>query len=86
MCACMCVCILLHNPLSQVHVGAEIYCRMGTMAAYKELLPKWRSIGPMGTEGVEGATPDADEPETWGWTLPDSTLQLAAAQVHLLWP
>ena len=69
-CVHVCMCILLHDPLHKAHVGAPIYCRMGTLENYKHTYPRWRSIGAMGTEGVEGATPSDDVPESWGgpWT------------------
>ena len=70
--------------MSKVHVGAEIFCREGTLANYQDLHPQWRSMGTCGTEGSEGATADQDVPESWGWMdLSDSVLCLKAAQAHL---
>ena len=84
MCAGACVCICLTTPLSKVHVGAEIFCREGTLENYQDLHPQWRSMGTCGTEGSEGATADQDVPESWGWMdLSDSVLCLKAAQAHL---
>ena len=84
MCVGACVCICLSTPLSKVHVGAEIFCREGTLANYQDLHPPWRSMGTCGTEGSEGATADQDIPESWGWMdLSDSDLCLKAAQAHL---
>ena len=37
----------------------------------------------MGTEGSEGATADADVPESWAWSLPDQDLTYAALQAHM---
>ena len=89
--ACGCACarahvrlrILRHSSLHKAHVGAHIFCRMGTLDDYMGADPQWRSIGAMGTEGSEGATPSDDVPESWGWTLEDATTLQAAAQVHL---
>ena len=80
---CMFVCMCPHNPSDKVHVGGDICCRVGSLTKYKQLQPLWRCLGPLGTEGVEGETADQDVPETWGWTLPDSTSLEAAARVHL---
>ena len=82
MCAGACVCICLTTPLSKVHVGAEIFCREGTLANYQDLLPPWRSMGTCGTEGSEGATADQDVPESLGWELSDSVLSQKAVQAH----
>ena len=65
-CVHVCMCILLHNPLHKEHVGGHIFCRMGTLSNYMNAYPQWRSIGSMGTEGSEGATPSDDVPESWG--------------------
>ena len=84
MCAGACVCICLTTPLSKVHVGAEIFCREGTLAKYQDLRPEWRSMGTCGTEGSEGATADQDIPESWGWMdLSDFDLRLKAVEAHL---
>ena len=77
------MCMLPHNSLHKAHVGAHIFCRMGTLEDYMDVDPQWRSIGAMGTEGSEGATPSDDVPESWGWTLVDVTLLGAAVQTHL---
>ena len=82
-CVHVCMCSLPRNSLHKAHVGARIFCRVGTLANYMYADPQWRSIGAMGTEGSEGATPSDDVPESWGWTLEDATLLRAAAQVHL---
>ena len=55
----------------------------GHLEDYMDVDPQWRSIGAMGTEGSEGATPSDDVPESWGWTLVDVTLLGAAVQTHL---
>ena len=84
MCAGACVRICLTTPLSKVHVGAEIFCREGTLANYQDLHPQWRSMGTCGTEGSEGATADQDVPESWGWMLlSDRALRLKADEAHL---
>ena len=84
MCVGACVCICLTTPLSKVHVGAQIFCREGTLENYNNMHPEWRSMGTMGTEGSEGATADQDIPESWGWILSDHALCLKAAEVHLV--
>ena len=67
---CMYVCACLHHgPLHKAHVGAHIFCRMGTLNNYIDADPQWRSTGAMGTEGFEGATPSDDVPESWGVDL-----------------
>ena len=78
----MCVCCLLHNPLSKAHVGAVIKCRKGRLENWQDLQPEWRPCT-LNTEGREGETPDLDIPEYWGWTLSDLTLTTAAAEAHL---
>ena len=77
------MCLFPPYHLSKAHVGAAIFCRRSTLAAYLDQLPVWQCCGPLGTEGFEGETADQDIPETWGWTLPDKSLLLAAAQAHL---
>ena len=74
---------LPRNSLHKAHAGAHIFCRMGTLCNYRNVDPQWRSIGAMGTEGSEGATPSDDVPESWGWTLEDTTLIQAAVKAHL---
>ena len=59
------MCILPRNSLHKAHVGARIFCRIGTLNDYMYADPQWRSIGAMGTEGSEGATPSDDAPESW---------------------
>ena len=69
LCACVCACMYVYvasRPLHKAHVGAHIFCRMCTLANYIHTDPQWRSIGAMGTEGSEGATPSDDVPESWG--------------------
>ena len=70
---------MLHNFLSEAHVGAPIFCRKGSLWQWKDQEPQWLSIGAMGTNGREGWTADEDIPETWGFTLSDHELISAAA-------
>ena len=77
------MCMLRHNPIHKEDVGGRIWCRLGSLFNYRNAYPQWRSIGSMGTEGSEGATPNDDVPESRGWTLEDATLRHAAVQVHL---
>ena len=74
--------ICLATPLSKVHVGSEIFCRVGTLENYGDVHTQWRSMGTCGTEGSEGATADQDVPESWGWELSDSVLSEKAVQAH----
>ena len=62
------------------HIGGHIFCR--TLFTCMNEYPQWRSIGSMGTEGSEGATPNDDVPESRGWALEEATLLHAAVQVH----
>ena len=61
----------------QQHPGAHIFRRMGTMEQWAELDTQWEDIGTLGTEGRVAEDPTDDEPETWGWTLPDAVLSTA---------
>ena len=83
MCVGACVCICLTTPLSKAHVGAEIFCRVGSLANYRDMHPQWRSMGTVGT-GSEGATADQDIPESWGWmVLSDYDLRAKAIAAQL---
>ena len=83
----MCVCPFPPYHLCKDHVGADIFCRVGTMANYEAMEPLWRRLGTLGTEGHEGEKPDSDIAESWGWTLSDVMLSSAAIQAHLTeWP
>ena len=76
--------MLPHNISGKAQVGGNIFCKQSSIAQYRDLAPEWRNLGPLGTDGVEGETAEQDIPETWGWALPDVTLQTAAAGAHLL--
>ena len=62
----------------QDHVGGEICCRRGSIYEAFNQLP-WQNIGALGTNGTIAEDPVHDEPEVWGWYLPDRVLVGAAA-------
>ena len=77
--------VVRQGALPAEDIGAEVFCRQGTLANYLDPHPRWRSIGRMGTEGSEGATADEDIPESWAWmVVSDNNLCMAAAQAHLV--
>ena len=69
-----------HHPFDKANVGGNVFCRLGSIATYKDLQPPWRNLGTLSTEGFEAENPEEDIPESWGWTLPDQTLLSAALQ------
>ena len=76
--------MLPHNISGKAHVGGNIFCRQSSIAQHQDLQPERRNLGPLGADGVEGETAKQYVPETWGWALPDATLQTAAVGAHLL--
>ena len=73
-----------HSISGKAQDGGNIFCRQCSIAQCQDREPEWPRLGPLGTDGVEGETAEQDNPETWGWALPDVILQTAAAGAHPL--